>query len=272
MTYSIDLRWRALILIYCTSCSPRSLRRWVKQFREYGHVMDVKRKIKNRWPQEVIDFVYEYTNDYPHFYLEEIQDAIQHKFPGLKNTSLSTVCRVITHDLQLTRKDISKRAYEARLEDLKHFEKEVNEWYSYLSQIVFMDEVAKSAKDIQRKKVRSFRGEERKARTMFGKGKRVSVLAAIDYQGFFAACGTTGTFSRKEFHLAMIKDILPYLNPYPQPRSILIMDNARIHGYEKIFEECNNRGIVLLTLPPYSPHLNPIETAFGLLKSWLKRN
>jgi transposase len=30
-------------------------------------------------------------------------------------------------------------------------------------------------------------------------------------------------------------------------------------------------GCRVLYLPPYSPDLNPIETAFSALKSWLKR-
>ncbi|KZV79663.1 hypothetical protein EXIGLDRAFT_592922, partial [Exidia glandulosa HHB12029] len=28
----------------------------------------------------------------------------------------------------------------------------------------------------------------------------------------------------------------------------------------------------LVYLPPYSPHLNPIEEAFSSVKSWLRRN
>jgi hypothetical protein len=31
-------------------------------------------------------------------------------------------------------------------------------------------------------------------------------------------------------------------------------------------------GARLLFLPPYSPHLNPIEFAFGRLKTWLQKH
>jgi hypothetical protein len=35
---------------------------------------------------------------------------------------------------------------------------------------------------------------------------------------------------------------------------------------------CEEAGIVLAYLPPYSPDLNPIEEAFAQLKAWLKKN
>jgi transposase len=32
------------------------------------------------------------------------------------------------------------------------------------------------------------------------------------------------------------------------------------------------RGIHIVFLPPYSPDLNPIESAFGCMKAWIRRN
>eukprot|EP00121_Abeoforma_whisleri_P015409 Awhi_evm1s14201 len=138
MTYSMDMKWRAIVLyeIYswtkglvqkALGCNQRSLRRWLKQYREYGTLVSTTRKVKNKWPLDVIKFVEEYAVENPTFYLEEIQDAICSQYPTLKNVSISTVCRVITQDLKLTRKVISKRAYEARIEDLKHYEVELND-------------------------------------------------------------------------------------------------------------------------------------------------
>ena len=34
---------------------------------------------------------------------------------------------------------------------------------------------------------------------------------------------------------------------------------------------CEEAGVVLARLPPYSPDLNPIETSFAILKAWIKR-
>jgi hypothetical protein len=35
---------------------------------------------------------------------------------------------------------------------------------------------------------------------------------------------------------------------------------------------CENAGILLEYLPPYSPDFNPIEEAFAELKAWIRRN
>lgn len=61
------------------------------------------------------------------------------------------------------------------------------------------------------------------------------------------------------------------MNPYPGKNSVIIMDNARIHHNEDLIKSIEEFGCRVLYLPPYSPDLNPIETAFSALKSWLKR-
>jgi len=48
---------------------------------------------------------------------------------------------------------------------------------------------------------------------------------------------------------------------------VLIVDNARIHRTKKLQKYCEERNILLVYLPPYSPDLNPIE----LLRKILKR-
>jgi transposase len=35
---------------------------------------------------------------------------------------------------------------------------------------------------------------------------------------------------------------------------------------------CENAGVKLEYLPPYSPDFNPIEEAFAELKAWIKKN
>ncbi len=82
---------------------------------------------------------------------------------------------------------------------------------------------------------------------------------------------TEGTFDRNKFHAIMCQKIIPYLNPWPLPRSILILDNAKIHMYSELEQAVHSRGALLFFLPPYTPHLNPIEVAFAQLKKWILR-
>ncbi len=80
---------------------------------------------------------------------------------------------------------------------------------------------------------------------------------------------TEGTYTRHSFHKAMTDVILPRLNPYPNPNSILVLDNAKIHMYKELEDAVHEIGAILIFLPPYSPHLNPIEFAFSSLKAWI---
>ena len=50
------------------------------------------------------------------------------------------------------------------------------------------------------------------------------------------------------------------------------MDNASFHHTERIQELCDDAGVKLVYLPPYSPDLNPIEELFAELKAFIKRN
>ena len=57
------------------------------------------------------------------------------------------------------------------------------------------------------------------------------------------------------------------MNPYPAKHNVLVMDNARIHHNEDLVAAVEDIGGKVLYLPPYSPDLNPIETAFSAMKS-----
>lgn len=74
------------------------------------------------------------------------------------------------------------------------------------------------------------------------------------------------------FHCTFIEKVIPILNPWPHPRSVAVVDNARIHMYRELVEVVHSCGAILLFLPPYSPHLNHIEVLFGRLKQWLVRH
>ena len=62
------------------------------------------------------------------------------------------------------------------------------------------------------------------------------------------------------------------MNAFPGPRSVLIMNNAQIHRSESLQQMCNDRAVVLIYLPPYSPDFNPIEQSFNQIKMWMRKN
>ena len=54
---------------------------------------------------------------------------------------------------------------------------------------------------------------------------------------------------------------MPILGNYSlsEPRSLVVLDNAKIHHSDRIVPLVESMGARLVYLPPYSPDLNPIE-------------
>jgi transposase len=69
-----------------------------------------------------------------------------------------------------------------------------------------------------------------------------------------------------------IEQLLQHCGRWPEPNSVLVMDNASFHHTERIEQKCDDAGVKLMYLPPYSPELNPIEEFFAELKAFIKRS
>jgi transposase len=70
---------------------------------------------------------------------------------------------------------------------------------------------------------------------------------------------------------ALENDILPHTTPFPGPRSILCLDNAKVHLKPAIFNLCHEKGVIALFLPQYSYDMTPIEPVFHLAKAYIRR-
>jgi transposase len=80
--------------------------------------------------------------------------------------------------------------------------------------------------------------------------------------------GTTDAAVFEDF----IKQLLCHYGRYPEPKSVIIMDNASFYHTKRVEQLCHDAGVQLLYLPPYSPDLNPIEEFFAKLKAYIKQN
>jgi transposase len=61
--------------------------------------------------------------------------------------------------------------------------------------------------------------------------------------------GTTDSAVFEDF----IEQFLHHCGRWPEPYSVLIMDNASFHRGERVQQMCDAAGVKLLYLPPYSP-------------------
>ena len=64
------------------------------------------------------------------------------------------------------------------------------------------------------------------------RSERWPILPAYTVDGFIAWEIVHGSFDMELFNHFVRTTILPICNPYPGPRSIIVMDNARIHRSE----------------------------------------
>lgn len=57
-----------------------------------------------------------------------------------------------------------------------------------------------------------------------------------------------------------------------EPSSVLIIDNCQIHHRKEVQQLCEEHGVLLKYLPPYSPDLNPIEECFSFMKGYIRQH
>jgi len=68
------------------------------------------------------------------------------------------------------------------------------------------------------------------------------------------------------YRIVVRNQFLLLYNPFPEPRSVIILNNAKIYYYTELKKIYNNKKIYLEYLLSYSFNFNLIETLFLLLK------
>lgn len=101
-------------------------------------------------------------------------------------------------------------------------------------------------------------------------GQRYQILPAYAQDGIILSRVYPGSTDAAAFE-DFIGQLLQHCGKYPNPRSVLVMDNASFHRTARIQQMCFEAGVKLVYLPPYSPDLNPIEEMFAELKAFIKK-
>lgn len=144
---------------------------------------------------------------------------------------------------------------------------ELSQFRSY--QLVFIDESGLDRSIGTRKRGWAGRGRRPRQVKQFHRGRRLQILPAYTQDGvmhFRVFEGSTDAEIFKDF----IKELLPYCGRWPEPKSVLVMDNVSFHRSEEIRQWCEEAGVVVKDQCPYSPDLNPIEEYFGELKNHIR--
>lgn len=104
----------------------------------------------------------------------------------------------------------------------------------------------------------------------FGKHEGVKLVGCLDYETGRAYVEEHKKYDAEIF-LHFLKNVL---EQYPDGKTVMILDNARIHHAKLLqgFLEENKERLELVFLPPYSPNLNKIEELWGWLKDSVINN
>ena len=181
-----------------------------------------------------------------------------------------TTIRHVLEVARWSRKIVSRRAAQQSASLRCTWQSRQKEWLA--DQLIFLDESASNERTCDRKRGWALAGTNCEMLTPYKRSERWSILPALTLEGYIDHIIFQGAFTSELFETFVEHKVLPNCTPYPGPRSIIILDNASIHKSKRLQELCDQAGVVLEFLPPYSPDLNPIEATFKDLKAWIKRN
>ncbi|KAJ5917546.1 hypothetical protein N7466_011100 [Penicillium verhagenii] len=105
----------------------------------------------------------------------------------------------------------------------------------------------------------------------FYRDQRYQILPAYCQDGIVLSRVFQGSTDAAVFE-DFIGQLLRHCGRWPEPKSVLVMDNASFHRSDRIDAMCTAAGVKLVYLPLYSPDLNPIEEFFSELKAFIRRN
>lgn len=97
-------------------------------------------------------------------------------------------------------------------------------------------------------------------------------MSGFTLDGFLEPFIVKGTFNSRRFLTGIKRCVLPHMNAYPGPRSVLLLDNCRIHPSDELVEAVYSIGARIEWLQPYDPQHMPIEIGFRAYKDDRRNN
>jgi transposase len=202
----------------------------------------------------------------PGLYLDEMAVFLWDEFHV--RTTTSSISRALL-SIGWSKKTAKQRASERNADLRDYYLHNLSEFRSY--HLVFVDESGCDKRIGFRRTGWSPLGVTPAQVSRFYRDQRYQILPAYSQGGIVLSRVFQGSTDAVVFE-DFIKELLQHCGKWPEPKSVIVMDNASFHHSEQVKQMCQDAGVKLAYLPPYSPDLNAIEEFFAELKAFIKRN
>lgn len=249
-------------------CSKRAIIRLRANLQLFGSLKAPQ--IKGGRPRKITPVMLEALCDYllekPHLYLDEMELFLLDEFSTrVPKSTISDALRRKGWSKKVIRQQARERNADLR-DEYMHF---ISDFCSY--HLVYIDESGCDKRIGFRRTGWSPSGTTPIQVSKFHRDQRYQILPAYSQDGIVLSRVFRGTTDAAFFE-DFIEELLQHCGRWPEPKSVLIMDNASFHHSERIEQMCSEKGVKLVYLPPYSPDLNPIEEFFSELKAFIRRH
>lgn len=251
-------------------CSPRSLMRWVNQYKKEGNVNKHYRKpIAYKVKKEYVKFLLDEIKKNKTITLQELNEKLKDKY----KTDISTtqIFRVINDN------NITLKQTRIRHEPIKRFGKEINinnklnDFYNEVKKYKIQDIICIDETSIKSLQKRNHCYSEKGKRCVI---KTQSQEVFKKYTGIFAI-NVNGVidwdlYEKGGINTDRLIDFLEQNITNKLRNKLIILDNASSHRNEKIKALVNKHNNILYAVP-YQHFTNSIENYFSMLKSRLQK-
>ena len=251
------------------NCSPRSLMRWVHNYKQKGNVNNNYRKpVAYKIKKEYVNFLLDEIKRNKTITLQELQQKLKEKYIDV---SLTTIFRVMNDN------NITLKLKRVRHEPNKRFGKDIDmnekiqDFYNEVRKYNIDDIICIDETNIKSLQKRNYCYSQKGKRCVL---KTQSQEVFKRYTGIFAISvnGVEGwdLYEKGGINTDRLVDFLETHITNKYKNKLIILDNASSHRNERI-KEFINRHNHLLYSAVYQHYTNSIENFFSMLKARLQK-
>jgi transposase len=249
-------------------CSEQTIKNIRRNLRLFGTIHAPPTRIGRRRSvtPPMLEALCDHLLEKPGLYLDEMAIFLWDEFEMLATTS--SIRRALV-SRGWSRKTAQQMAKEQNAELRELYLHNISDYESY--HLVYVDESGCDKRVGFRRTGWSPLGVAPRQVSQFHRDERYQILPAYSQDGIMLSRVFRGSTDASVFE-DFIEELLHHCGRWPEPKSVLVIDNASFHHTERISDMCAKTGVKLVYLPPYSPDLNPIEEFFAELKRFIRRN